>query len=167
MSWQIAHIQPDMTLLQPVLQEFFSSLIISDIYQENVCTIEYTHAETESHTQTHTSGLSVWPHLVNYFPLEMNQPAAVWLVWLPPNQTVIWLGDESGRVEHWGKPFALVQPRAPHYDWMNAVTPNVKPPPPTPRYFPGVHKSCGFFSFSLPTLKKASQRLHLSSWDWC
>lgn len=35
----------------------------------------------------------------------MNQPAAVWLVWLPPNRTVIWLGDESRRVERWGKPF--------------------------------------------------------------
>lgn len=56
-------------------------------------------------TDTHTHALSVWPRLVNYFPFEMNQPAAVWLLWLPPNQTVIWLGDESGRVEHWGRLF--------------------------------------------------------------
>lgn len=53
----------------------------------------YTHMlHREAHSQTHKSGLPVEPCLVNYFPLEMNQPAAVWLVWLPtkPNCHRAW-----------------------------------------------------------------------------
>lgn len=68
-------------------------------------TCAYTVIQRDTRTDTHTSELSVWPLLVNYFPSEMNQPAAVWLLWLPSYQTVNWLGDESGRVERWGKLF--------------------------------------------------------------
>lgn len=40
-------------------------------------TCAYMVTQRDTHTDTHTSELSVWPLLVNYFPSEMNQPAAV------------------------------------------------------------------------------------------
>lgn len=67
-------------------------------------TCPYKLMERETHRHTHRNCPGS-PGFVNYFPLEMNQPAAVWLLWLPPNQTVIWLGGESGRVERRGKLF--------------------------------------------------------------
>ena len=57
------------------------------------------------------------------------------------------LAVNQGELSAGANSFTLVRPRAPHYDWMTPVTPNVKlshnnSPRFSPRYFPEVHKSC-------------------------
>lgn len=134
-----------------------------------------TTIHTPKHREAHMSGLSVWLSLVNYFPLEMNQPAAVWLVWLPPNQTVIWLGVESGRVERRGKLFYFGQTASASLrlndpgDSKCQTIPQQPPRQPLSRlslqFFPEDHKSCIFLFFT--DVEKRKTALHLSSWEWC
>ena len=108
----------------------------------------------------------------------MNQPAAVWLVWLPPNQTVIWLGGESGRVERWGKLFyfgptasASLRLNDPGDSKCQTVPQQIPRPPHPHASHPDIsQKSTNpvfFLSLSTPDEEKKKGALQLGSWEWC
>lgn len=105
----------------------------------------------------------------------MNQPAAVWLLWLPSNQTVIWLGDESGSVERWGKLFYFGLTASASLrlnDPGDSKCQNVlqQPPHPQPDSHPNIsQKSTNpVFSFSLLKLnKQPSILVHESDANEC
>lgn len=81
------------------------------------------------------------PGFVNYIPLEMNW-ARHHVIAPDYQQTELSSGLAANQAElstGANSLFALVRPRAPHYDWVTPATPNVKmsrirasvPPPPT------------------------------------
>lgn len=152
-----------------------SRFTICDIYSNRrvkvsyidmcVHTYEERHVQTHVHMDTHTSGLSVRLWLVHYFPLAMNRPAAVWSLWLPPNQTVIQLGDGSGRVERQGKLFHFGQAANVSLrlnDPADSECQNVpQQPPPIPPPTPIFPRSPQILYFSF--LYRLKKPLHLSS----
>lgn len=82
----------------------------------------------------------------------MNQLAAVWLVWLPPNQTVIWRWiRESWALGQtlllWSDRERLITTEWPQWLQMSNC-PTTTPPRFSPQYFPEVHKSCIFLFFA-------------------
>lgn len=131
------------------------NLSVTDCMWKRTCPYKLMERETHRHTHRNCPGS---PGFVNYFPLKMNQPAAVWSLWLPPNQTVIWLGGESGRVERRGKLFhfgptasASLRLNDPSDSKCQNVPQQHLLPPALSRlslqYFPEVHKSCVFLFF--------------------
>lgn len=109
----------------------------------------------------------------------MNQPAAMWLLWLPPNQTVIWLGVESGRVERWGKLFyfgptasASLRLNDPGDSKCQNVpqqqTPPGSPSRLSPQYFPEAHRSYIFLFFTdAQKIKQRSILVHDNDANEC
>lgn len=103
------------------LLSWFSSL---PNWQSKLNRQENTHRNTQKDAQKHTHQDCLYGPvaLIIFHERWIDLPLCDW----SHNHHTKLPGDESRRVERWGKHFTLVRPRVPHYDWMTRATSNVK-----------------------------------------